>query len=167
MSKNSTKAQDRQSTMKTSESLIDLSQLHDSEANGSSTTAIRILDTRCLCGEGILYEDVTSTVLFVDIEGKTFHSLQLNDDANETQALHTVYALPKRMGSFGMLQAPNDTSPSLTLLCAWEDGFQIYNVATDTELTTMSQGPDVNPAKKASRLNDGRVITNTLRIQSF
>ena len=33
----------------------------------------------------------------------------------------------------------------------------MYDVVTDTELSPMSQGPDVNPAKGTSRLNDGRV----------
>ncbi|GKY97494.1 hypothetical protein MPSEU_000707700 [Mayamaea pseudoterrestris] len=149
--------------MKVSETLIDLSKLcksktqkSDSSTTTTTTTALRILDTRCLCGEGILYDDQTNTIMFVDIEGKCFHILALSSDKEKSEALHTVYALPKMMGSYAMLAKRNDET-SLPLLCAWEDGFQIYDVATDTELSPMSMGPDVNPAKNGSRLNDGRV----------
>jgi sugar lactone lactonase YvrE len=148
--------------MKTSEAPVDLSELWNSSAKpkdqGCVTTAVRILDTRCLCGEGILFDDRTSTIMFVDIEGKTFQTLTIprGEGSERHQLIHTVFSLPKMMGSFGMLetQPPGTTLP---LLCAWEDGFQFYDIVTDTELSPMSQGPDVNPAKNGSRLNDGRV----------
>jgi L-arabinonolactonase len=114
-----------------------------------------VLDCRNLLGEGVLYDDRIQTVLWTDILSAQLHTLQLNH-ADPTQALHTVYPLPKKLCSFGLLeQAPSDQG--CPLLCAWEDGFQLYDVAKQTALSAMSVGEDVNPAKGGTRLNDGRV----------
>jgi sugar lactone lactonase YvrE len=72
--------------------------------------------------------------------------------------LYTVYELPKQLCSFGLLQAePEDDESSLPLLCAWEDSFQLFDVAQQKALSGMSIGEEVNPAKLPTRLNDGRV----------
>lgn len=119
--------------------------------------ACLVVDAHNLLGEGCVYDDRTDTVLWTDILGHQLHTLQLNHQ-NATQALHTVYSnLPKKLCSFGLLEDHVPTPDSLPLLCAWEDGFQLYDIATQTALSPLSRGEDVNPAKGLTRLNDGRV----------
>jgi L-arabinonolactonase len=118
--------------------------------------ACLVVDCRNLLGEGVIYDDRTHTVLWTDILGAQLHTLRLNH-AGATQALHTVYDLPKKLCSFGLLEQTSSDDKGLPLLCAWEDGFQLYDVATQTALSTPSVGEDVNPAKGTTRLNDGRV----------
>ena len=110
-----------------------------------------LLDCRCDLGEGIIYDDRKNCVLWTNINHKQFHKLDLTDI---TKAVHTVYDLPKKLCSFGLLE--ND-SESLPLLCAWEDGFQLYDMDLQKHLGTESTGESVNPMKRDSRLNDGRV----------
>lgn len=116
-----------------------------------------VLDCRNLLGEGVLYDDRTHTVLWTDILSAQLHTLQLNHD-DATKALHTVYDLPKKLCSFGLLaQSSQNEDVSLPLLCAWEDGFQLYDIGRQKAISAMSTGEDVNPAKGLTRLNDGRV----------
>lgn len=122
-------------------------------------TAALILDCHCELGEGILFDDEKHVVQFPDILSNTFHSIQLNYK-EPTKVVHREYDLPKKLCSFGMLETPPAGS-ELAVLCAWEDGFQIYDIAQQKALTPMSVGDeDVNPKKGASRLNDGRTAPN-------
>lgn len=129
-------------------------------ASVDHVTATLVLDCHNLLGEGILFDDRTNTVVWTDILSSKFHSLSLNY-SDPCQALHTVYDLPKKLGSFGLIQhnsgTSNDNDRTLPVLCAWEDGFQIFDVYQSKELSEMSVGEDVNPLKGFSRLNDGRV----------
>lgn len=134
-------------------------------------TAGLILDCRNQLGEGVIYDDRNHTLLWTDILGCTFHTLLMNRK-EPTKVVHTVYTLPKRLCSFGMIEPQEqqntniDTADdaSLPLLCAWEDGFQLVDIIAQSALRTssssssmMSSGPIVNPSKGSSRLNDGRV----------
>jgi L-arabinonolactonase len=175
----------------------------DAVAVASEVTAQRVLECACRLGEGIVYDDRTSSILWTDIYGKRLHRLRivkedllLNDvvrDATATgtathdvgasileattrlEAIHAVYEVPKQLCSFCSLdlqeQQPfegqetqqgigsQSVSPSfcLPLLCAWEDGFSLFDVAAGKELGSASRGPDVRPNRGATRLNDGRV----------
>jgi sugar lactone lactonase YvrE len=64
-----------------------------------------------------------------------------------------TFELSKKLCAFGMMQSNNPSA----LLCAWEDGFQLYDMEKGESLSEMSQGEDVNPGKETTRLNDGRV----------
>ena len=106
---------------------------------------------------------------------KKFHTLSLlfidekddddDDDASnnkkKSSLVHRVYDLPKMLGSFGLLKnVPYDylssEKPSIPVLCAWEDGFQLYDIGQQKVLSDMSIGECVNPIGLPSRLNDGR-----------
>jgi sugar lactone lactonase YvrE len=114
-----------------------------------------VIDCHCELAEGILYDDKQHAVLWTDILGKRFHCLQLASSSQEKTAKvrHQTFELSKKLCSFGMVQGNN---PSV-LLCAWEDGFQLYDMEKGEALSEMSEGEDVNPHKGTTRLNDGRV----------
>ena len=112
---------------------------------GGVTTATLILDSHNILGECILYDDITNTILWTDINGKQFHSLHLNT------GIHTIIPLPKMLGSFALRPKGKEG-----YLFAWEDGFQLYDVKKNVALSDMSMGEDVNPIKLPTRLNDGR-----------
>lgn len=147
----------------------------DTSITSSSTTAILLIDCHNELGEGIIYDDINHCIVWTDILSKQFHMLQLPRDDDGKIGIHTVYQLPKMLGSFGLLNnitndsnaetttATNESKTlivSLPLLCAWEDGFQLYDVIKDIELSKMSIGECVNPRGLPSRLNDGRVDRN-------
>lgn len=106
--------------------------------------ATRVADTHCVLGECVLYDDATDKVLWTDIEGKALYRLELSSGSLEK------ITLPKMLGAFALRKSQKG------YLCAWEDGFQLYDVETNTALSEMSQGEDVNPSKLPARLNDGR-----------
>lgn len=114
--------------------------------NGGVVDATRILDCHCILGECILYDDLRNSVVWTDIAGKQFHSLHL--DSGD----HKVIDLPKILGAFALRK---EGDPGI--LCAWEDGFQFYDVDTGKALGDMSLGEEVNPKGLPTRLNDGRV----------
>jgi len=113
---------------------------------GGVVVATRILDCHCSLGECILYDDLKNSVVWIDIEGKQFHSLQLES------ATHKVVDLPKMIGAFALRK---EGEPGI--LCAWEDGFQFYDVNAGKALGDLSVGEKVNPKGLPTRLNDGRV----------
>ena len=119
-------------------------------------TATLIVDCHCELGEGVIYDEKRNTVLWTDILKSKLHTLRLQDPS---KVVFSTFALPKRLGSFGLLEysSDNDDCSSLPLLCAFEDSFQLYDVMQQKALSEMSRGEDVNPAKGTSRLNDGRV----------
>ena len=118
-------------------------------------TARLVVDCHCILGEGILYDDRRQAVLWTDIMGSKLHELRLVDSSSQ-QIQHVTYTLPRKLCSFGLLNQPSSVD-ELPLLCAWEDGFQLYDVAQGKELSDYSEGEDVNPKKLPTRLNDGRV----------
>jgi L-arabinonolactonase len=157
---------------------------HDAEDSVTATVmAHLIIDCHNQLGEGILYDDRADTLLWTDIYGSQLHTLFLNTEKDPSKGIHTIYNLPKKLCSFGMLETLDTgivavpispslpisnnvtaidqvpvTVSSLPLLCAWEDGFQLYDVAKSQPLMDqMSIGQDVNPLKGPTRLNDGRV----------
>ena len=136
-------------------------------------TAQRVINCRCELGECVLYDDVRHAVYFTDIYGRTFHRLQLGSssadgDKTKKKILYSAHRLPKKLCSFGLLEGggaqqkkdgedcSGQKQSSLPLLCAWEDGFQMYDVVAGVALGGMSEGDDVNPNKGSTRLNDGR-----------
>mmetsp|Transcript_15721 Transcript_15721/g.23816 ORF Transcript_15721/g.23816 Transcript_15721/m.23816 type:complete len:330 (+) Transcript_15721:93-1082(+) len=112
--------------------------------SGSSAVATRIVDSHNILGECIIYDNKTNRILWTDIDGKEFHSLDLSSGS------HSVIKLPKILGAFGL----RDEGPGY--IFGWEDGFQLYDVENGTALSEMSEGEDVNPHKLPTRLNDGR-----------
>jgi L-arabinonolactonase len=163
--------------MKESEREIEIELLHDSSSqavdDSSSKTAVaqRILDCKCLLGEGIQFDPKTSTVVWTDIIGKRLHRLRIleeetiEDDKTKVKAIHSEYSLPKQLCSFGFVEeipsrgdaASSTPSSPLTFLCAWEDGFSVHDVENDRQIAASSQGPNVRPNGGETRLNDGRV----------
>jgi L-arabinonolactonase len=128
-----------------------------------SVTAVLVIDCRNALGEGIIFDDRINTIFWTDILDSKLHSLVLNYK-HPTHSLHTVYNLPKKLASFGLLIDQDEPKSncdkiegSLPFLCAWEDGFQLYDMHKQKELSEMSTGEDVNPLKGLTRLNDGRV----------
>jgi L-arabinonolactonase len=126
--------------------------LEEVSDRSDSTVATLLIDCHNELGEGVLYDDVNQAVLWTDINGRRFHYLCLKSGEL------LVYSLPKMLCSFGMI---HDYHPLDALFCAWEDGFQIYRMRDNeqiaNELSPCSVGPDVNPTKLPTRLNDGRV----------
>ena len=111
-----------------------------------SIEAKLILDCKCILGECVLYDDAKDSILWTDIYGKQLHKLDLNSGT------HWVHSVPKMLGAFALLPKDKDG-----FLCAWEDGFQYYDIEGCKALSKMSLGEEVNPKKLPTRLNDGRV----------
>lgn len=129
-------------------------QLPEVDAREDFVTAARIVDCRCLLGEGVLFDDRTSSVLWTDLLGLKLHRLIL-DYQNPSTLTYMTYPVPKKLCSFGLLQTTSNET-ELPLLCAWEDGFQLYDLAAGRPLSETSEGVVVNPNKGGTRLNDGR-----------
>lgn len=119
-----------------------------------------VADLHCELGEGIIYDNAKDVIYFTDILGRRFHRISLVDGSRES------FGFKKMIGSFAL--RPKDKNG---FLCAWEDGFQLYNLehkAKEGEelpmedwkndpaaLGPMSVGPKVNHGLP-TRLNDGR-----------
>jgi L-arabinonolactonase len=136
---------------------FDLSDLLSTSSNAlkgqvDSVTASLVIDCHCELGEGILYDDDRHAVQWTDILGKRFHRLQLTKEGEKGKVCLQTFDLPKELCSFGMVQGSTSV-----LLCAWEDGFDLYDIDKGQAVSERSQGEDVNPKKGSSRLNDGRV----------
>ena len=148
-----------QETIDLTDILSPLAECQVDETIGQATATL-IIDCHNVLGEGIIFDDRTNTILWTDILSSKFHSLYL-DYSKPSRSIHTVHDLPKKLGSFGLIQhrttTTNDEGRSLPVLCAWEDGFQLYDVYQNKALSQMSIGEDVNPCKGPTRLNDGRV----------
>jgi len=114
-------------------------------APSPSVTATLVADLHCELGECILYDYIKDTILFTDILGKKFHRLHLSPASMDT------FQLPKMLAAFALLPQEQDG-----YLCAWEDGFQIYDIEHGKAISEMSQGEKVNPYNLPTRLNDGR-----------
>lgn len=125
-------------------------------ANPENNAVTATLLIRChnVLGEGVIYDEQTGCLLWADILGMTLHKLELNEGKG-IRARSSTYEMPRKVGSFGLLQAPKRPD-FLPLLIAWEDGFQLYDLESEKGLSEKSIGEDVNPAKGPTRLNDGR-----------
>ncbi|EEC44303.1 D-glucono-1,5-lactone lactonohydrolase [Phaeodactylum tricornutum CCAP 1055/1] len=132
------------------------------EENLDFVQAHLVVDCGCELGEGVIFDDQSHTVLWTDINGKRYHELHLNY-LDPTKAQFSTYNVPKKLCSFGMVadssppSSDTDTRVGRKLLCAWEDGFQLYDIHNGKALSEYSTGEDVNPDKGPTRLNDGRV----------
>jgi len=112
---------------------------------GKTLHAERIVNCSCELGETILYDDNTNSILWTDIYGLRFHRLDLSVGS------HTVTDLPKMLCSFALR-----TESEIGYLCAWEDGFQLYDIENRKAVSGMSSGEEVNPSGLPTRMNDGR-----------
>lgn len=117
-------------------------------AGATSVQAVLLADTHCQLAECILYDDEQDAILWTDIYGKTFYKLSLFDNG-----IVTSTSLPSMLCAFALT---TNTTPDGTYLCAWQDGFQLYNLETNTALSETSVGENVTPMKLPTRLNDGR-----------
>lgn len=117
---------------------------------GAAVSAKLILPCGNELGEGIIYDSATECVLWTDILECSLYKLDLN------QGLTSKYEMPKKVASLGLIAAEQHRSDIFPILCAWEDGFQLYDVENEKPLSEKSTGEDVNPAKGPTRLNDGR-----------
>lgn len=118
-----------------------------SSSTEKSCTAELIANTKNVLGECIIYDDKANRVVWTDIYGKTFNSLCLDTLVIYTHPLH------KQLSAFGLL---SNESEQGAYLCAWEDGFQLYDIINDKPISGMSVGECVTPLGKPTRLNDGR-----------
>jgi L-arabinonolactonase len=105
-----------------------------------------VADVHCQLAECILYDDVNDTILWTDILGRRFHKLPLSGGDVVTRDL------PAMLCAFAL--RPQDLPGHL---CAWEDGFQLYDLDNGVPISEKSQGEDACPVKLPTRLNDGRV----------
>lgn len=120
--------------------------------DSNAVTAQLVVPCHNILGEGIIYDDRSEAVMWTDIMASSLHKLELSSKSN---ARFATYEMPRKVGSIGLLNA-TVAADSLPILCAWEDGFQIYDVEHERGLSEKSVGEDVNPAKGPTRLNDGR-----------
>ena len=105
-----------------------------------------VVDSKNSLGECILYDEKTNKILWTDIYGRTFHTLSL--DCHRV----TSHNVPKQLCSFALTSGLNEG----VYLCAWEDGFQLYDIIKGTAVSEMSAGIPVTPLGPPTRLNDGR-----------
>lgn len=120
----------------------------------TSLTAFLVVDSKCTLGECIIYDDRKNSILWTDIYGKQFHELKLSSSEPNGIFLLSVYSLPKQLCSFALLSG--DRAIDGAYLCAWEDGFQLYHIPNNKEISQMSDGEAVTPRGLPTRLNDGR-----------
>lgn len=111
-----------------------------------SIKAHLLADVQCMLAECILYDDVQDAILWTDILGRRFHKLPLSGGGGIV-----TRDLPAMLCSFAL--RPQGLPG---YLCAWEDGFQLYDLDNGVALSEKSLGEDVSPAKLPTRLNDGR-----------
>lgn len=116
--------------------------------------------------EGILWDEQQQRILWTDIEAAQLYIFTLHDAhhvdsiitavkscadgdeiASEELGHLTALALPERLGSFGLTEQPEQ------LICAFESGFALFNIATQTVQWLHKIAPDV----PYTRMNDGRV----------
>jgi L-arabinonolactonase len=120
----------------------------ESILNGPPESTARLVwDLGCELGEGCIYDDEANAVLFTDIVGKKFHKLDLAKGEVKS------YNLPKMLCAFCLLQKGEKKG----YLCAWEDGFEIFDLEHNESLSPVSQGENVTPNGLPSRLNDGKL----------
>ena len=121
-----------------------------------TVTATLVVDSKCSLAEGILYDHQRHALLYTDILGKAFYKINLGTGKG------TRFDLSKQLCSFAMLQDRDG------YLCAWNDGFELYDLEKAARLMpdppTVLEGsatppyPTVElPSAVGVRLNDGRV----------
>ena len=111
--------------------------------DATSVHAHLLADTHCQLAECIMYDDVQHQVLWTDIYNKRYYKLCCDT------ASVTVTDLPAMLCSFALCHAGGH-------VCAWHNGFQLYNLDTNELLGEASVGENVAPTKLPTRLNDGR-----------
>lgn len=93
-------------------------------------------------GEGVLWNEKTQTVWWVDIQQSKLHCLKW-----PSKEL-TVFDTPERLCSFGFVEGTEEW-----LVAAFETGFALYNPAT-SDVEWLAKPAELKPGR---RLNDGRV----------
>jgi len=117
-----------------------------------AVSAKLIVPCHNVLGEGIIYNLSTDSVMWTDILGYYLYKLDLNDG----QGRLCKFEMPKKVASFGLVATDQQQVDTVPILCAWEDGFQLYDIEHEKGLSEKSSGEDVNPAKGPTRLNDGK-----------
>ena len=114
----------------------------------NNTTAQLICNIHNELGECILYDNELNNLVWTDIFGYKFYKLSL-DPSNPTLQCTPLH---KKLCSFSLIQNKKGS-----YLCAWEDGFQIYDLEKNTPIGDYSTGPEINPSKHPlGRLNSRR-----------
>lgn len=132
-----------------------------SSSDKNSTTATLIADTKCQLGECVLYHHLRQEVLWTDIYNHRLYKLTLNhQDANAITL--DYFEVPKMLCAFALLSSTNkdETVNEGTYLCAFQDGFELYNVQEPSSSSNVANqkscGENVAPLGLPTRLNDGR-----------
>ena len=102
---------------------------------------IASIPSQCTLGEGVIYDDRSDSLLWVDIVEKRLFIYELS-----TSALESV-ELPFRLGSFGLTETWG------VIIAAFEQGFAFYNWQT-ADLYWIQQ---LEQDLAYTRFNDGRV----------
>lgn len=130
-------------SMNVQENLQRLLESSPPPAGATSVHAQLLADTHCQLAECILYDDVKDQVVWTDIYGKKYYQLSL------TEGTVTCTDLPAMLCSFALCRHGGH-------VCAWHDGFQLYDLDKNQAMGERSVGEDVAPKKLPTRLNDGR-----------
>jgi sugar lactone lactonase YvrE len=100
---------------------------------------VLVADTRCLIGEGVIWDDRRNVLHWIDIQGKKFFELTMDGTL-------TTFHLDERPGAFAL----RDDKPGF--LFAFESGFAIFDPSTG-DLQRIASPYQQTPGV---RLNDGR-----------
>lgn len=115
----------------------------------ASCTAMLLANVHCQLGECILYDDINDTILWTDIYGRQFYKLPLSGATGGVVSCTQLSSM--------MLCALALTTRSSAYLCAWHNGFQLFDLEQNKSLSDYSTGEDdVCPLQLPTRLNDGR-----------
>lgn len=110
-------------------------------------TLIETLDVKNTLGEGILWDEISESLWWTDIQESKLYQYVLDEKTIDT------FTLPERLGSFGFVHGDE------RLICAFESGIALYS-------PKKNDYPDTNPIAWISkpeasitgtRFNDGRV----------
>ena len=141
---------DKQPTLKTN-ALLDIlkssSKLSSTKIDcDSKVYATLIADTHCLLGECVLYNMETNQILWTNIDGKEFYKLTLSTENPKLD----IIQLPRMLGAFALVSfSDRNKNNDGTYLCGWEDGFELFNLETQSTTPSSklnySEGVNVAP----------------------
>lgn len=108
----------------------------------SKADLIHAVECRNTLGEGVLWDEQTSTAIWTDIEGRALYRSRFPFEDYER------FPAPERIGCIGLLQE----GPRGELAAAFESGFALYGM--ESGHVQWIHRPAIPPG---SRFNDGRV----------